>query len=100
MIDLSANIKVYPIKLWDKSILHLKAPTQGLLRKVMDFQNDVELEDLDSIAKIYDLLDEIFNRNYDNKKIKKSDIEDNITMENSAYILSDYLENTIKKLGE
>lgn len=104
MIDLSTRGKkfLYPIKLTDGTILKLYRPTQGMLIKMLDFaeaaQNDAPPADL--LDSIYSLLVDIFNRNTEKRVFTKEEIEDMVDLSTSALVITDYLQETMKSLGE
>lgn len=107
MIDLSKQNKIllYPIKLQDGTILHIKQPTQGLLMEIADMKDLISDENLQEsgmqlIDNIFYLMVKILNRNTDKKEFTKEDVDEMIDINTALLILQDYLNETVNKLGK
>lgn len=106
MIDLTQTKKtnVYPIKLVDGTVLHIKAPTQAMLTSIISLKEEAENIDeaqtMETIGELYNILTMIFNHNYDNKEFTQDGIESDIDINTCITILEDYLNETLNKLGK
>ncbi|MGE4213605.1 MAG: hypothetical protein AB7E42_02350 [Anaerotignaceae bacterium] len=101
MLDLGkVKQEQYKVKLADGTVLKLKKPTQTMLITLYEMQEIDDLEDIEILAKVYDFLLRIFNRNLNGIVYTKDDIEEIIDIETVELFLNDYLNFHYKKLGE
>lgn len=104
MLDLSVlKDKTYDIKLENGEMLHIKKPTQRLMKYVTEIHrlNVTDgLTEEDKVDKIFEFVVTIFNHNTDDKKFKKPQIEDMFDISIASYIVQDYLNFTTKILSD
>lgn len=102
MIDLgSKKRKLYFIKLKDGKVLKIKMPTRSMLVDLINFRNMDADTDLEIMEELYDFMLKIFNRNENDRVFTTEEIEDMFDDINLAiYVLKDYLNFALNKLGE
>lgn len=101
MLDLSKLAQeYYNIKLTDKTILKIRKPSQAILKTMIEFQNADRIEEAEVIDFLYDLIFRIFNRNTEDRRFTREEIEEMMSVEIAVEVLKDYFTFSLKILGE
>lgn len=97
MIDLTKTRKYYELKWFDGEVLKIPMPTQELLMKV------VKIESIKDIEEQFDALNgivrEIINSNINHRVFTDEDFNE-LDLNITSLILTDYMESINKELGE
>ena len=100
MLDLSKiTQEYYQIKLPNKAILKLKKPTQSMLRTMLEIANS-DMEETEMLDYVYVMITRMFNRNINNIQFTREDVEDMLPIDTAMIVLKDYIDSTLKDLGE
>lgn len=102
MLDLAIlKDKTYDIKLEDGEILHIKKPTQRMMKLVAEIHdlNKSNLTEIEKMDKIFDFVTVIFNHNTVDRKFKKAQLEDMFDIGVASYVVQDYLKLTSEVLA-
>lgn len=95
------NKNLYPIKMFDGKVLKLQPPTHALLVKILDLKDSVDAGDeLGTTEDLYRLLTDIMNTNIDGVEFSLEKIQKDFSYELAGMVIDDYLESTLKILGE
>lgn len=98
MIDLSREIeKPYEIKMFDGTILQIKKPSQEMLLEIVKLQNTDNIEL--ALNAMSDILLKILNRNMNDRKYTKKDMND-FSVDIMSAVIQDYLANSLNQLGK
>lgn len=103
MLDLTnAAKKLYEIKMPDGEILKLRAPTQGLLMKLMDMDKIIKSdnEPMEVLNQLTTIVTEILNLNTANKTFTVEDVANMLDFNIMMLVIQDYFNTTTKTLGE
>lgn len=98
MLDLSQGRNKYEVKWFDGSIYHIKLPSQKTLNQLTAMANK-KLKPEEQLDMMVSFLTEIFNKNDEGREFNKDEFAE-IDFGTLEYILTDYLSQTYKKLGE
>lgn len=101
MIDLSTRRtqKLYSIKMPNGEVMRIKLPSQKLLMRIMDLQNYAN-DSAVAIDLIYEICREIFNLNTAGKVFSADEISEMLDFSTATIVIKDYLQETVKCLGE
>ena len=70
-----------------------------MLRTMLEIANS-DMEEAEMLDYVYTMITRMFNRNINNIQFTREDIEDMLPIDTAMIVLKDYIDNTLKDLGE
>lgn len=98
MIDLSGINKFYEMKWFDGTLVWLKKPTEGLLRRIVAL-DDAGTADLSALEELKKITIELILDNEEGRKFPQEEL-DELDAVLCSMIFKDYMEYVTKRLGE
>lgn len=96
MLDLTKVNKLYELKWFDGTILHIKRPNQSTLERVIGL---ADLGEKEQVSAIYGVCKDILNNNTDGKIISAEEVEE-IDISIVQLIIEDYIGGVVSEMEE